>query len=427
MVHFNTNSIGTFVNDTLGLFGIKGAGIGYAIDTLTGNSIGQLQNLHDMYMEQAMGATGPIQRRMNQAMMGGGFMMPSPMAMMPHVGPFAGNMYAGGGTQWIDLAPGRTNIPFLSKLLHPSRRMAGQFERALRHNPALRMQFESMIGGRIVDFGFRNDGKMKIQRFGGGFMPNMAMFSPFAGHAFGHMGMMHMGGMSMFGAQGMGAFGGNPFNAFMMGGLGNIAGGFFPGAFPAANYGSQGMSGAGWSPFDNTGPMGGRGMGSWNPFAMPGHINNTNPQYESSHQAQAAAILSDPSLTVEDQVVLLLMLISKKMDDDIKRQAQYINSIQQQQGRRGNEAPGGMFGGLFGNMFGGGLFGNMFGGGAGAGAGVPGIGGSTGGGNDAPSIDVETMKLKRMIDKRSQMFDMLRQIIDKYNQTAKSMIDSIGR
>jgi hypothetical protein len=45
----------------------------------------------------------------------------------------------------------------------------------------------------------------------------------------------------------------------------------------------------------------------------------------------------------------------------------------------------------------------------------------------SPSIDVETMKLKRLIDQRSQMFDMLRQIIDKYNQTAKGIIDSIGR
>ncbi|CAN0599418.1 unnamed protein product [Laminaria digitata] len=37
------------------------------------------------------------------------------------------------------------------------------------------------------------------------------------------------------------------------------------------------------------------------------------------------------------------------------------------------------------------------------------------------------MKLKRMIDKRGQMFDMLRQIIDKYNETAKGIIQSIGR
>ena len=37
------------------------------------------------------------------------------------------------------------------------------------------------------------------------------------------------------------------------------------------------------------------------------------------------------------------------------------------------------------------------------------------------------MKLKRMVDKRSQMFDMLRQIIDKYNETAKNIIQSIGR
>jgi len=44
-----------------------------------------------------------------------------------------------------------------------------------------------------------------------------------------------------------------------------------------------------------------------------------------------------------------------------------------------------------------------------------------------PSRDVEVMKLKRMIDKRGQMFDQLRAIIDKYNQTAKGIIDSIGR
>ena len=37
------------------------------------------------------------------------------------------------------------------------------------------------------------------------------------------------------------------------------------------------------------------------------------------------------------------------------------------------------------------------------------------------------MKLKRLIDKRSQMFDMLRQIIDKYNETAKNIIQSMGR
>ena len=46
---------------------------------------------------------------------------------------------------------------------------------------------------------------------------------------------------------------------------------------------------------------------------------------------------------------------------------------------------------------------------------------------NSPSIDVETMKLKRLIDKRSQMFAALRQIVDKYNQTAKGIIDSIGR
>ena len=114
-----------------------------------------------------------------------------------------------------------------------------------------------------------------------------------------------------------------------------------------------------------------------------------------SHDS-ASAVLNDPALTVEDKVTLMIMLIMKKMDKDIERQAQYINGLQQQQG---------------------------------GGGGVPGAGtsGSGAGGDSSPSIDVETMKLKRLIDKRSQMFDMLRQIIDKYNETAKNIIQSIGR
>lgn len=43
----------------------------------------------------------------------------------------------------------------------------------------------------------------------------------------------------------------------------------------------------------------------------------------------------------------------------------------------------------------------------------------------SPSIDVETMKLKRMIDKRSQMFDVLGKIIEKYDQTARSVMQNM--
>src|SRR5262249_40285503 len=145
--------------------------------------------------------------------------------------------------------------------------------------------------------------------------------------------------------------------------------------------------------FDNSGPLGGRGFGSWNPNAMPGKMNNTNPFYEAQHQAEVADVLADPSLTVEDKVTLMIMLIINNMDQDIERQANYINSLQQQQGARKPGETGG-------------------------------TGGTDANGENkksSSSIDVETMKLKRLIDKRSQMFDMLRQIIDKYNQTAKGI------
>jgi len=88
------------------------------------------------------------------------------------------------------------------------------------------------------------------------------------------------------------------------------------------------------------------------------------------YQVDVNHILQDRSLSVEDKVTHLLYLITKKMDQDIERQAQFINSIRPQ---------------------------------------------STLG----PSIDVETRKLKRLIDARSELFDKLRQLIDKFNQTVK--------
>jgi hypothetical protein len=92
-------------------------------------------------------------------------------------------------------------------------------------------------------------------------------------------------------------------------------------------------------------------------------------------------VLGDPSLTIEDQVALVIMLIMKQMDREIQHQTRHISDLQKAQGKNGKDT----------------------------------------------SIDVETMKLKRTIDKRGQMFDMLRQIIDRYNQTAKAIIDTIGR
>jgi hypothetical protein len=117
-------------------------------------------------------------------------------------------------------------------------------------------------------------------------------------------------------------------------------------------------------------------------------------------------VMNDPNLSVEDKVTLMLMQIMKKMDKEIEMQGLKIQAIQMQQGI--TKAASGAA-----SMI------PMFGG---AGQVVGGLAEAA-----SPSIDVETMKLKRLIDKRSQMFDMLRQIIDKYNQTAKNIIDSQSR
>lgn len=92
------------------------------------------------------------------------------------------------------------------------------------------------------------------------------------------------------------------------------------------------------------------------------------------------AALDDPSLTVEDKVALAFMLIIKKYDKRILAQSEKLERLQ-------NGAASGR----------------------------------------STSIDVEALKLSRMVTKQAQMADTLKSVLEKYNQTAKGVTDSIGR
>ena len=107
-------------------------------------------------------------------------------------------------------------------------------------------------------------------------------------------------------------------------------------------------------------------------------MQKLHQEYDPS-DTRVEAVLLDPSLNAEDKVTLTIMSLIKKIDRHISYQVNRVEALRSS----------------------------------------PLI--------DSPSIDVETMKLKRLIDKRSQTFDMLRQLIDKYNKTAKATIDSLGR
>jgi len=51
----------------------------------------------------------------------------------------------------------------------------------------------------------------------------------------------------------------------------------------------------------------------------------------------------------------------------------------------------------------------------------------TGERSGAASIDVEMQKLKRMVDKRNQMFAVLNAIMAQHNETTKNIVQNIGR
>lgn len=323
--------------------------------------------------------------------------LPAPMCMPP---PFMGGCPCPGhyaAPRSMDLGAAPPGANFFQKLA--ARKAGAKLERFLNKNPFARQQFEMMMGGRIVPDG-RNDGRLTVVPFPPGYFPAGGAHNAAAFSALGMLDDLSRAAAGIAGGVNA-AMGGGVHQAAMLGALAGLMDGMF-GAGGAGSY----LPGGGAGPRSGTympgsGATGGFGTGG---SGMPGVAGLPRRPGEGD---DISALLADPSLTVEDKICLMIMMIMKKMDKEIEEQANYINKIQQQQSK-GGQGGGGA-------------------GGAG-GAGGGGQGGQGGGqGGSSPSIDVETMKLKRLIDKRSQMFDMLRQIIDKYNETAKNIIQSIGR
>ncbi|MBI2372392.1 MAG: hypothetical protein HYV07_00200 [Deltaproteobacteria bacterium] len=254
-----------------------------------------------------------------------------------------------------------------------ARLQAKQLERRIMSDPMLRGQLEARLGGQIVSDG-SIDGKLTVVR------PQAQTNLPCVlDRAFPGAGAV-MGFLSELSKYAAPAA--NPFLGAMLTAMNQLGGDF--------------------------GQLGGAGAGSLNPNARPGLINNNDAASERAHQSEVDGVLNDPSLTVEDRVMLMLMLVMKKADRDIQKQSDYINQVQQQQGAKANGGAGG--GGVLSSLP---VVGGLFGGG--------------GGQEGAPSIDLESQKLSRMVTKRSQMFDTLKSIMDKYNETAKGVIQSMGR
>ncbi|MCB9654320.1 MAG: hypothetical protein H6729_09360 [Deltaproteobacteria bacterium] len=418
------NSIGTLLNDYLGQRGIEGGWLGAAIDLRRNDPLGTLINLHDQFMEAALGHATDMYERLEYEEIAPYLGLPPPRTMLNTLAPWISPGYAAGSTT-VDLASGAPEIGIFGKIFGDNRVATAHYERLLRNDPETRQLFELLIGGRIVDYGDDDDGIFRVMPFEDA--------AGYGGHG-GSAGSPHDGdSVASYldtvarAAAGLPAHGGGeqPFLGMMLAGMA-AAQGLLP-------------AGDGWRWGDNTGPMGGRGHGSSNPHARPGIINNTNEHYESEHLNKCAELLRDPSLTVEDKVTLFIMLIMEKMDQDILRQAEYINSLQQQQGdrarqldghhdeREGGAGPGGL---VYGSMFSPPVNGAWPGapGSAQAGGHAKAQGGQS---NDEEAknstIEIETLKLKRIVDKRAQMFDMLRQVIDRYNQSAKGVIDTMGR
>ena len=90
--------------------------------------------------------------------------------------------------------------------------------------------------------------------------------------------------------------------------------------------------------------------------------------------AQIGSILRDPSLGDPDKAMLSMALMMKDLDDQIERAARRVN-----------------------------------------------------GSPSSPAADVELMKLKRMIDKRAQLFELASNVMRKYDDTARAAIQKMNQ
>lgn len=250
---------------------------------------------------------------------------------------------------------------------------SAMYERFLRQNPFARQQAEMGLGGQIRGIG---GDTLSLTPFQG-----LSGLGGAAGTALGALDNINRGALASGLPAGLGTP--NMFQSMIGGGLANILGGGKGQGLPVGP--ANGLFGGKGAPLGGLGgAAGGLGGAAGGLGALGGGGFGDDLGF------------NDPSLSVEDKVALLLTQIMKKMDKEIEAQANQLQALQGQQNGQGA-----------------------------LGAGGKGAGGMEGGAQ--PSIDVESMKLKRLIDKRNQMFDTLRQIVDKYNQTAKGMIDSVGR
>lgn len=363
---------------------------------------------------------------------------------------------AAGFAKQVDLGASRPGANPMEAMMN--RQQGAMMERFLTSNPFGRQQLEMQLGGRVLPDGVA-DGRLQIQPFPQGNFPGGGVSNFAANNAMGALNGLNQAALaSPFGGLGGGfGKGGDVFNNAILGGLANVlgkgggnfaglgGGGFtdmmsMQGLNPAGIIAGQGVApqAMGTLPgIDNPilkqavnlagmngmGALGGMGNMAGNGTYMPGDaataLNTVGAGLGGGGLGGAGGAggaggpaglgaglgagaagglgaglgdnimgMNDAGLTVEDKVTLLLMQIMKKLDKEIEQQGNNLQKLQAQGGAQGaGGAPGGQ----------------------------------------TPSIDVESMKLKRLIDKRNQMFDTLRQIVDKYNQTAKGMIDTVGR
>jgi len=95
------------------------------------------------------------------------------------------------------------------------------------------------------------------------------------------------------------------------------------------------------------------------------------------------AILADPTMTLEDRVVLFLMTLMNQMNEDIEAQTKRVANLRRK-GAKGDDKA-------------------------------------------KASLDTEITKLERMVEKRKQLFNTLKAIIKKYDETANATIQAMGR
>jgi hypothetical protein len=141
------------------------------------------------------------------------------------------------------------------------------------------------------------------------------------------------------------------------------------------------------------------GGGMYIPGMTPMSMMNNNPMESMMRSCMMTSVLMDPSLSVEDKVMILLMLVCNFKDRDIEREMRDMANTGGVPGAMGQPGKVPYPGRSMGPMM----------------------------GDNSEGQDIKAARIQRLVQSRQSIFEMLTKVMESYDRTKREVAQAMGR